>query len=252
MSFHELSIEEIMRGFVYDEAEKAYKCAACAAKFEEGEVFPMNGRFYDARLAMRRHMDAEHGDYLVELIDGGGKYNSFTENQKNILKLFASGLSDNEIARLTGVTTSTVRHQKFVFREKAKQARRYLAVYESVFGGENKEKEDGGNRIMPIHDNATMTDERFVITEKERDHILKTAFVSLEPLKLRQISPKEKKKIVILARIAQEFELGIKYTEKQVNEVLMGIFEDHVTLRRYLIEYGYMQRTANCSEYWLV
>ena len=63
-------------------------------------------------------------------------------------------------------------------------------------------------------------------------------------------TPKEKKKVVILRAIAQEFEQGKTYTERQVNEILKEIFPDYVTLRRYLIEYGYLRRTRDGSAYW--
>ncbi|MEG0457339.1 MAG: DUF2087 domain-containing protein, partial [Oscillospiraceae bacterium] len=61
---------------------------------------------------------------------------------------------------------------------------------------------------------------------------------------------KEKKKIIILRKIAQQFEKNIKYSEKEVNEILKAIYDDFVTIRRYLIEYGYMDRTSNCEQYW--
>ena len=56
--------------------------------------------------------------------------------------------------------------------------------------------------------------------------------------------------MVILRAIAQEFEQGKTYTERQVNEILKEIFPDYVTLRRYLIEYGYLRRTRDGSAYW--
>ena len=50
--------------------------------------------------------------------------------------------------------------------------------------------------------------------------------------------------------IAKEFEEGIRYSEVQVNEILKDIYPDYVTLRRYLIEYGYLERTRDGSAYW--
>ncbi|MFQ8601371.1 MAG: DUF2087 domain-containing protein, partial [Oscillospiraceae bacterium] len=105
-------------------------------------------------------------------------------------------------------------------------------------------------RIAPIHQHARMVDSRYVTTEQEREKIIAGAFSSLAPLKLRAFSPKEKKKIVILTKIAEEFERDRRYTEQQVNEVLSGIYEDYATLRRYLIEYGFMERTRDCKSYW--
>ena len=50
--------------------------------------------------------------------------------------------------------------------------------------------------------------------------------------------------------IAKEFEEGIRYSEVQVNEILKDIYPDYVTLRRYLIEYDYLERTRDGSAYW--
>ena len=64
------------------------------------------------------------------LLNTESRYNTLTQNQKTLLSRLAQGWSDQEIAKEAGVSVSTVRHQKFVFREKAKQARVYLALYE--------------------------------------------------------------------------------------------------------------------------
>ena len=96
-----------------------------------------------------------------------------------------------------------------------------------------------------------MTDERYEITEAVTEKILSSVFSSLDPLKLRVFSKKEKKKIVILRKIAEQFRPETDYTEKQVNAVLSEIYDDYVTIRRYLIEYGFMNRTRDGSRYWL-
>lgn len=90
----------------------------------------------------------------------------------------------------------------------------------------------------------------FHITDEEREKIIKGAFQSLEPLVLRAIPPKQKKKAVVLGRIAEELEPGRRYTEKELNGFLKGIHPDFATLRRYLIEYGFMDRERDCSAYW--
>ena len=96
-----------------------------------------------------------------------------------------------------------------------------------------------------------MVDDRYSITKTEEDKIIASVFESLEPLKLKVFSPKEKKKIVILRKITEQFSKGKKYSEKDINSILKPIFEDYATIRRYLIEYGFMERTNDCKEYWL-
>jgi len=90
------------------------------------------------------------------------------------------------------------------------------------------------------------------ITQEEKEKILKNVFSSLEPLKLKVISSKAKKKEVIYKKIAEQFEKDKKYTEQDVNGMLKQIYpDDFSTLRRGLIEMGYMDRKSDGSEYWL-
>ena len=95
-----------------------------------------------------------------------------------------------------------------------------------------------------------MVDARYEITQQEEQKILSTVFASMQPLRLKTFPPKEKKKVVILRTIAKEFEEGIRYSEVQVNEILKDIYPDYVTLRRYLIEYGYLERSRDGPAYW--
>lgn len=249
MDYGTLTIEDIRRGYRFDEAERAYVCNYCGRRFPRGQVFPMGDRFYTPEYAAREHIAAEHDGALKKLIEGGAKYNTFTDTQKELLGLFGQGLSDNEIAAKLGIKASTVRHQKFTFREKAKQAKYYLAVYDEVFGEGDGERT--ADDIVDIPNTATMMDDRYVITEKERERILRSEFESMQPLRLRHYPLKAKKQVVVLSEVAKLFEFGRKYTESETREMLGSVYEDYSMLRRYLVDYGFMGRTKDGSEYWL-
>ncbi|WMJ87525.1 DUF2087 domain-containing protein [Anaerocolumna sp. MB42-C2] len=242
----DLDIEEIKNGYRFDEENKKYICNHCGKEFYTGEIYPFENRFFDCRLAVEIHVTKEHGTVYDLLVSTENKYLGLTENQKNLLGMINEGLSDNEIAKQLGISPSTVRHQKFMFREKAKQAKMYLAVYELAIKG-NPIHEN----LVNIHSNATMVDDRYITTVEERDKILKTAFSSLVPLKLIEFPAKEKKKIVVLKKIVEQLEYGRNYEEKELNRILKGIYQDFPTIRRYLIEYGFMDRTMDCKKYWL-
>jgi hypothetical protein len=47
------------------------------------------------------------------------------------------------------------------------------------------------------------------------------------------------------------FENERKYEEKEINQILGAVYHDHVLLRRYLIEYGFLDRKPDGSQYWL-
>jgi hypothetical protein len=66
--------------------------------------------------------------------------------------------------------------------------------------------------------------------------------------RLRSIPTKHSKLLVVLDRLAQEFEPGRTYPESEVNETLLRFHPDFAALRRYLVENGFMTREDN--KYW--
>ena len=247
MELEKWMVEALASGVA--EENSGFTCLYCGRTFEEGEIFPVGDRFFDARHAAARHV-AEHGDRLEQLFTQGERYLSLTEHQKKLLTFFAAGKPDAEIARELGVAASTVRHQRFMFRERAKSAKLFLALWTLVEEEKSKQKDTTGEVLLTPHEGAKMVDERYVITEEEQQKILENVFESLDPLKLKVFSKKEKKKIVILRQVAAQFASGRSYTEPEVNAILKEIWADYATMRRYLVEYGYLDRTWDGKAYW--
>ncbi|MEG1426569.1 MAG: DUF2087 domain-containing protein [Oscillospiraceae bacterium] len=88
------------------------------------------------------------------------------------------------------------------------------------------------------------------ISTEEREKILGNVFSSRDPLIMKVYSSKFKKKIVALEEISRLFEKDKKYTEKEINELLQGVYPDFVTLRRDLIEQKILAREKDGSAYW--
>lgn len=246
-----ISLDEMKNGYTYSPENKMYTCITCHKTFETGEMFPTEGKFYEASKAVQIHIREDHGGMFQTLASIDKKYTGLTENQKEILSLMYQGMPDNEIAKKTGVAPATVRRQRYAFREKAKHAKAYLAIYEIVEKSLADNKGKVNEELVNVHGGAKMVDDRYFITKEEEDKIASDVFETLEPMKLKVFSSKEKKKIVILRKISSRFTKNKKYTEKEVNEILKPIYEDFATMRRYLIEYGFMERTKDCKEYWL-
>jgi hypothetical protein len=59
---------------------------------------------------------------------------------------------------------------------------------------------------------------------------------------LNQIPVNRAKRHVLLQRLALEFDVGRRYTEREVNEVLFVFHTDWSTLRRYLVDEGFLDR----------
>ena len=69
--------------------------------------------------------------------------------------------------------------------------------------------------------------------------------------RLQQIPKKRKRLVVILRWLATLFQPDERYSEQQVNEILTAVNEDFASLRRYLVEYGFMHRERGGGDYWL-
>jgi hypothetical protein len=79
------------------------------------------------------------------------------------------------------------------------------------------------------------------------DHKVLATFLTADG-RLRSIPTKHSKLLVVLDRLAQEFEPGRTYPESEVNETLHRFHPDFAALRRYLVENGFMTREDN--KYW--
>jgi hypothetical protein len=49
---------------------------------------------------------------------------------------------------------------------------------------------------------------------------------------------------VVLGYLASRFDLGVDYDEADVNELLVQFNDDYASLRRYLVDEGFMTRSA--------
>jgi DNA-binding HxlR family transcriptional regulator len=68
--------------------------------------------------------------------------------------------------------------------------------------------------------------------------------------KLKVIPAQRKKREVVLRHILNDFQPEVRYTEKQVNEILARFHDDTATLRREMIAYKMMERAE--GEYWRI
>jgi hypothetical protein len=66
--------------------------------------------------------------------------------------------------------------------------------------------------------------------------------------RLTEIPSKASKRRIVLERLAVEFEPGVRYPERAVNAILGRFHPDHATLRRALVDEGFLHRDH--GEYW--
>lgn len=245
--FWEAPLDDLKKGFTFREEEACYICLACGERFEQGVVYPLNGKLYEAGKFAQLHVTETHGSMFEFLLGLDKKLTGLTDLQKKLLQMFDEGLTDQEIVtEMDGGSTSTIRNHRFALRERMKQAKVFLAIMEL-----SNERTNRQQRLITPHRTATMVDQRYAITQQENDDILRTYFKEGLNGPLSEFPRKEKRKIAILRHLARQFKDGRSYTEKEVNAMLKARYSDYVTLRRYLIEYGFLDREADGSRYWV-
>ena len=66
--------------------------------------------------------------------------------------------------------------------------------------------------------------------------------------RLTGVPAKLSKRLVVLDELAQSFEPGVRYPERDVNEILRRFHDDYAALRRYLIDASFLSRSEGL--YW--
>jgi hypothetical protein len=245
--FWQASLEDIKRGYIYRPDADDFLCLICGKSVTNGRIYPDNDQLYEARKYIEVHIAQDHRSVFHVLLNLDKKLTGLTDHQKMILELFYEGHSDNEVAKALDIgSTSTIRNHRFTLREKQKQAKIFLAVMELL--GERVPKKQ---TFIEIPRNSKQVDARFAITEQEAASIVASYFKQGPAGPLLSFPSKEKKRVAIIKHLIQFFDVNKTYTEKEVNDILKPFYDDYVLLRRYLIEYGFMDRTQDCSAYWV-
>jgi hypothetical protein len=241
-----VTIEQLIAG--YTRAEGAFCCLFCGENFSKGHIYHSGRALVEAELAMKDHIRSEHGSSFEALLALGKKGTGLSDTQRSLLRHFFEGLSDREIQPLAGgVSLSTIRNHRFVLREKARQARVFLALMEILESGGL----DPASRFIEIPGRKSADDERFAITKAEFRKIIAANFPEGPRGMLSRFPKKQKHKVAVLIQILERFDASRRYTQSEVNEILATAHEDYNTLCRYMVDYGFLGRTRDGSEYWV-
>ena len=244
-TFWNASLEELKNGYI--EEKDYYSCLICGEKIEKELIYPVEGVFYEDERYMRIHIEQVHQsvfDYLIQL---DKRFTGLTDHQNALLKLFYQGKSDEEVQMEMDIgSAATIRNHRFALKEKERQAKVFLTMMELL-----KTKDKKSSCYIPPHKTAKMVDDRYKVTEDENEKILKKYFKAGLDGPITTFAMKEKSKLVVLRQIVKRFEPDHIYSEKEVNEILRNIYDDFATVRRYLIEYGFMDRKPDGSAYWV-
>ncbi|WP_301108311.1 DUF2087 domain-containing protein [Sporosarcina sp.] len=243
--FWDASLSEMKKGYI--EQKDSYICLLCGTKTEKGVIYPYENALYEAERYMRIHIECTHQSVFDYLIGLNKKLTGLTDHQRDLLRMFYQGKSDKDVQQQLGIgSPSTVRHHRFVLKEKERQAKTFLAMMELL-----NERDDYAPAFVPPHVTAKLLDDRYDITEQEQHETIEKFFPKGSDGTLKKFPPKEKQRLIVLREIAKQFDSNSTYSEREINNVLDGIYEDYVLIRRYLIEYGFLDRAQDGSSYWL-
>lgn len=242
------SLEEIKRGYV--EEGTAYFCICCGFTTEPGIVYPDEGVLYDAVRYMRVHIEKVHGSVFEYLLELDKSVTGLSDVQRGLLAQFYEGKKDAEVQQALGIgSASTIRNHRFVLKEKERQAKIFLALMELL---KNKDLHAPATWVSPIMKQGhTIHQHSFDISEEEREQVLRSYFPEGTSGPMTTFHMQQKHKYIVLTEIAKRFEPRRQYTEKQVNTLLEKVHADYVEIRRYLVDYGLLERKEDGSQYWL-
>jgi hypothetical protein len=107
-------------------------------------------------------------------------------------------------------------------------------------------------QLSPEPDDVVVSDNQWIAAlglEEEDQEVLREHTLNG---KLIRIPARQKKWLVVLRWLVTLFEADKLYTEPEVNAILKTVYEhDFVSLRRDLIDFGYLRRERGGGKYWL-
>jgi DNA-binding HxlR family transcriptional regulator len=186
------------------------------------------------------------------------------ENQTEILLNFFKALSDANRLKIVGLLAqkeASVEELAAILSLSASTVSHHLAKLSEI--GLVNARVDGYYNVYHLETGAIEALARQLLAEDTLPKVvedLDRKAYDREILKInlnadgsiRQLPTNHRKLDVILRYLADHFEFGRTYTEKEVNQVIGALHEDISGLRRDLISVGYLDRTKNGSAYWRI
>jgi hypothetical protein len=168
-------------------------------------------------------------------------------NRLKIVGLLAQGeYTVEQLAEMLELRPSTVSHH-LTRLSKARLVSARSESYYNVYYLETNTLEAMSQRLLARETFPAVTAE---VDMDAYDRKVINTFCEADG-RIRQFPAQQKKFEAILRYVIQEFDPGMRYSEKQVNEILKNYSDDTATLRRGFIEFKMMQREGGGGEYWI-
>jgi predicted transcriptional regulator len=167
-------------------------------------------------------------------------------NRLKIIGLLArESLSVEQLAELLELHPSTVSHH-LARLSKAGLVSARAEGYYNIYQLEQKALEEMSQRLLARETLPAVAAD--VDMDAYDRKVINTYFD--EEGHLKAFPTQQKKLEAVLRYVVQAFEPEVRYSEKQVNDILGRFNEDTAGLRRDLVDFGLMQRQTGGREYW--
>ncbi len=153
-------------------------------------------------------------------------------------------MSGQQLAEKLGVTPPTVSHHISKLKESSliRERRDKNTIYYFINEKSLLQYNDALLNVLK----RSKGEEEEMAKKNDNEQILQN-FI-LPNGKLKTIPAQRKKKLIIFEHILEELQLGIKYTEIQINEHIKKFHDDYATIRREFIINHYMNRESGIYE----
>ena len=169
-------------------------------------------------------------------------------NRLKILGLLAKeNLSVEQLAEILDLRPSTVSHHLSRLAEVGLVSARAESYY-NIYQMEPKALEQVAQRLL----SRELLPSAIADVDLDAYDRKMVANYSKPDGRLKDLPAQRKKLDAVLRHIVRAFEPGLRYSEKEVNELLARFHDDTATLRRELIGARLLARSSSGGEYWRV
>jgi predicted transcriptional regulator len=167
-------------------------------------------------------------------------------NRLKIVALLADKpLSVEQLAEMLRVSSSTVSHHLSKLAAVGLVSARADGYY-SIYRLEAKALAEMSRRLLA---KDTLPAVAADVDVDAYDRKVLSTYMTPEG-RLRVFPVQQKKEEAILRYVVRAFEPGRRYSEKQVNRILLRFNDDTARMRRNLVDFGFMGRQGGGGDYW--
>ncbi len=168
------------------------------------------------------------------------------ENRLKIIAVLAQQpLSVEQIAAMLGLTSATISHHLARLSQAGLVSARAQGYY-SVYQFEAGALAEMAKRLLSAE---VLPQVAQGVDGDAYDRKVLQAYLTPQGA-IRAFPAQWKKEEALLRHVVKAFKSDQRYSEKQVNQILLEFNEDTARLRRNLVESGLMQREGGGGEYW--